>query len=370
MFSRISKNSKRILAILSQHRSPNQIAWGVAFGITLGLLPKDNLITISMVCFLAFLRVNQIAGIATAIFMSMLADWFAPASIKVGSLLLNQPSITYFIRRLYDLPIMPWTRLENPLIPGGILIGLFSALPTFLVCSLTFSKAKMLLDNDQLQQIANEAIQYRKVVLDQSASRRERPATNLRVLTTIEESAVLNRTDDAVEIQEQAGLEKIQSEVSQSEKKSGHSVSSDPKLKDTESARSIFPRLVFEESSGSETILRETVIEVVRFRRPVTKDLTPTRFPNHSDHVSVPIAPGSSMSVANMPFTISNANVTRVDNHFEDQAKHTAESTAAQEKQPIYHPTNGEESLRYLISHINGTREQSRKVLGKSHDVA
>ena len=76
------------------------------------------------------------------------------------------------------------------------------------------------------------------------------------------------------------------------------------------------------------------------------------------------------MSVAPMPFSIAPANLTRIDDHPKGHTKHSIDSDATQERQTIFHPTNGEESLRYLISHINGTREQSRKILGKSHDVA
>ena len=366
MFSRISKNPKRILAILSQYRSPNQMAWGVAFGVILGLLPKDNLITIFMICSLAFLRVNQLTGVAVAVGLSLLSSWFAPLSINLGSFLLNQPSVSSGVRQLYEIPVMPWTNLENPSVLGGMLIGLFSMPPTFVLCSLTFSRAKRLLETDQLHQIANDAIQYRKVVLDQSVSRRERTSSGFRVLTVTDES-----TSSQPESQPSPNNQPVSLLPSRtSETPAVSNVSDNLSSENVVTSRHVFPRLAFDKSADSETILRETVIEVVRFRSPVNKDLTISRLPQDVDSTSNPTAPVNSMSVAPMPFPISTANLTRMDDHSKGPAKHSIESDATQETQMIFHPTNGEESLRYLISHINGTREQSRKILGKSHDVA
>ena len=366
MFSRISKNPKRILAILSQYRSPNQMAWGVAFGVILGLLPKDNLITIFMICSLAFLRVNQLTGVAVAIGLSLLSSWFAPLSINLGSFLLNQPSVANGVRGLYEIPIMPWTNLENPSVLGGMLIGLFSMPPTFVFCSLTFSRAKRLLETNQLRQIANDAIRYRKVVLDQSVSRRERTSSGFRVLTVTDESASSQPASRPP--QNNLSVSLLPSRTSDTQAISN--VFDKPNSANARSSRNFFPRLAFEESADSETILRETVIEVVRFRSPVNKDLTISCSPQDAESISSPTAPGNSMSVAPMPLSTPTANLTRVDDHSKGLAKYSNESNGTQETQTIFHPTNGEESLRYLISHINGTREQSRKIPGKSHDVA
>ena len=366
MFSRISKNPKRILAILSQYRSPNQMAWGVAFGVILGLLPKDNLITIFMVCSLAFLRVNQLTGVAVAIGLSLLSSWFAPLSINLGSFLLNQPSVANGVRGLYEIPIMPWTNLENPSVLGGMLIGLFSMPPTFVLCSLTFSRAKRLIETDQLHQIANDAIQYRKVVLDQSVSRRERTSSGFRVLTVTEEP-----TSSQPVSQPSQNIPSVSLLPSQtSDTQTVSNVTDKLSHENAGASRNAFPRLAFDENADSETILRETVIEVVRFRSAVNKNLTTSCLPQDLDSISTPTAPGNSMSVAPMPFSIAPANLTRIDDHPKGHTKHSIDSDATQERQTIFHPTNGEESLRYLISHINGTREQSRKILGKSHDVA
>ena len=142
MLQRIGKNSKRIAAILSQYRTPTQIASGAAMGVVLGVIPKDNIVFLSLVVFLTVLRVNQLIGWFVACSFWLLSGWFEPISHIFGSILLRQSIIAAAVQRLYEYPLLPWTCIDNTLVCGGLALGLASFLPTYLVCWWSHNQAK------------------------------------------------------------------------------------------------------------------------------------------------------------------------------------------------------------------------------------
>ena len=347
MLQRISKNSKRIAAILSQYRTPTQIASGAAMGVVLGIIPKDNIVFLSLVVFITVLRVNQLIGWFVACSLGFFSGWFEPISHVLGSMLLRQSIVAATVQRLYEYPLLPWTCIDNTLVCGGLALGIASFLPTYLICWWSHIQAKHQLESHDLFQIANDANRYRKSVFDESTLRRERPTQALRL--------VLNEDLVHAESQEPSGRLVAKATLETDFKSAGPIVLVHPKQNDE-----------IAKLHGSDTIMRETVIEVVRYRRPVSLHRGEKQRTQSPDPSIISLNTGTTMAVANMPPAQSiDGKNGRSDPSPKPAMGHMATITIDAGHSNFY-PTNREESLKYLLSHINHARESNRKPSGKS----
>lgn len=388
MISRISKNSKRIIAVLSQYRSPSQIAWGIAIGGVLGLIPKDNLTALAILVLFAILRINQLAACCTAITIWMLSDWFYPVTYPIGSQLLSLPWVIRAIAFLYSFPVLPWTCLENALVIGGVAVGLVSVMPAYLLGRLTVANATKKLEDLALEQVANDAINYRKTVVDQSRLRLEKPTQGLKLaysptetrngadgarLRSLNASVLLEptRVDTTVSIWADQSVSSLYEVADESVPALGESHSR--RQAEARSQADVVPTTFREiaQPIGNETILRETIIEIVRYKRAASVVTTPNAdAPVRSQLFSHP-----SSQVEGTPMTVGNASTTVIAEKKNAQGKidpktGMVNSETTSIAYDVGHPTSPigtrDESLRYLLRHIHSSRESTRKSTEKS----
>jgi uncharacterized protein (TIGR03546 family) len=354
MISRISRNSKRIIAILSQYRSPAQISLAIAIGIVLGLIPKDNLIVI------ASLRINQLVACTTAIALSFASGWFNPISALIGSTLLEQPMISGAIGSLYRFPILPWACLENTLVLGGIGMGVLTFFPSYAICFWLFSKANQKLESIALEQVANDAIQYRKSVAEQSKTRKEKPLPSLKVVSDDEQISDAGNPDGVPGV--------VMTTVTPSAAHSAKPIP-EPSAKLTrptgrQRKQRTMPTIFSGEvlPDGNDTFLRETVIEVVRYRKPIPSAQESNQVKNDSS--AVPQVQGNSMPTGNV------STIAPKDSYNQGVAPTTKGLVGQTISYDLSHTAsqagNRDESLKYLLWHINGSRESVRKSSEKS----
>jgi len=359
MILRISKNSERILAVLSQHRNPSQIAWGVAIGIVLGLIPKDNLIALLLVVLLACLRVNQLVACTTALGLSLLGGWFTPITAFVGTSILNQSLIANGIAVLYRVPILPWTCLDNSLVAGGIGVGTVMLFPSYVFCLWAFSRVNQKLETIALEQVANDAIQYRKSVVDQSVNRQKKPAKfNLFVdeaPAMVADATTTLRAPD----QSQPSLDVTKPEIeSVGTKKKGLGFFARAEAKrNHRTMPTIFTGEVLPD--GNDTFLRETVIEVVRYRNPVI--LAKESVDNQTDSTAASQTQGISMTVGNASTMESKVMASESSTATPNKVAAPGQSLAYDASHNPGQSGRSDESLKYLLWHINGSRETVRK---------
>ena len=369
MFPRISRHSKPIIAILSQHRTPTQIAWGIAIGVMLGLIPKDNLVALSLVVFLACLRVNHLAACITAVSLSLFRGWMSTLTIYAGSILLDQPAITSGIGFLYRFPVLPWTCLENTLVLGGIAVGLAMLLPSYAICLWSLSTAKQKLNSIELEQVANGAIQYRKSVSDQSRIRQEKLPPSLKLVPV--DNAVMDDSnantdteptpvslnmfgtsdDDPTSKVHPFGTELVDAKPPNTESFPKRNRNSKQKAIPTIFTGEIIP-------DGNDTILRETVIEIVRYRLQTSM---PRESNSHKPDSSVASqSQGISMPVGSA-ITTDTREIANIGLAASSKTGLSNQSIVFDSGHTPGQTNNRDESLRYLLWHINGTRESVRK---------
>ncbi|QDT02860.1 hypothetical protein K227x_12390 [Rubripirellula lacrimiformis] len=118
---------------IAGRRYPHQLAWAVAFGLLLGIIPHGNLLAVLLLILVLSLKLNHAAAGLTAIGVSFLAAKLDPLSHEVGNTVLTNPAWADTLASLWALPMVPWTDLNNTVVMGSFLIGAAALLPVFLI---------------------------------------------------------------------------------------------------------------------------------------------------------------------------------------------------------------------------------------------
>ena len=78
---------------IAGRRYPHQMAWGVAFGLLLGVIPHGNLLALLVLLVVLSLKVNHAMAALTAVSTTFLASLLDPYSDQVGSYVLTHPKL-------------------------------------------------------------------------------------------------------------------------------------------------------------------------------------------------------------------------------------------------------------------------------------
>lgn len=125
---------------LVEDTEPKQMAFGFALGLTIGLVPKGNLIAVALMVTLGVVRVNLGVGMLTAFAVSLIAGVFDGATHEIGRFLLLHDSLRTFWTDLYNLPLGPWTSFNNTVVLGSFALGGMLFIPVFLASKPVFAK--------------------------------------------------------------------------------------------------------------------------------------------------------------------------------------------------------------------------------------
>jgi uncharacterized protein (TIGR03546 family) len=112
-------------------RYPHQLAWAVAFGLLLGVIPHGNLLALAVLIVVLSLKINHAMAGLTAVGTTFLATYLDPFSHQVGEFVLTNPNFRETAASAWQLPLVPWTDLNNTVVMGSFLIGSAAILPVF-----------------------------------------------------------------------------------------------------------------------------------------------------------------------------------------------------------------------------------------------
>jgi uncharacterized protein (TIGR03546 family) len=105
--------------LLNSETGTNQIASGIAMGFILGMAPVFSLQTILVFSLSLFFRV-QLGAMFLAVFFFKFAAWLLdPIFHRVGTSILLMDSLTGLWTKLYNMPIIPFTRFNNSVVMGA-----------------------------------------------------------------------------------------------------------------------------------------------------------------------------------------------------------------------------------------------------------
>src|SRR5262245_14293505 len=93
-------------ALLASH-APGQLAAGFTIGMIIGLLPKGNLIALSLCVLLFSIRCNKGLGFAAAIAFSFIGPWTDPFTHRLGLAALSLQPFQATYASIFNLPLGP-----------------------------------------------------------------------------------------------------------------------------------------------------------------------------------------------------------------------------------------------------------------------
>lgn len=127
---------KQILKVrkaLAGRDCPHQMAWGVAFGLLLGLIPHGNLVAIGLIVLVICLNLNHAVAAVTGVAVSFFAARLDPYTHQIGQYVLLNPDWSDHLAIAWQLPLAPWTDLNNTVVLGSLVLGLAFLLPAYAV---------------------------------------------------------------------------------------------------------------------------------------------------------------------------------------------------------------------------------------------
>lgn len=118
----------QFIKLLNSETGTTQISWGIAMGFVLGMTPAFSLQTLLVFFLVFFLRIQLGAALISAFFFKFIAFLLDPLFHSAGSWVLSLSSLQALWVKLYNMPIIPYTRFNNSIVMGSGVVG-FALLP-------------------------------------------------------------------------------------------------------------------------------------------------------------------------------------------------------------------------------------------------
>jgi len=398
--------------------SPSQMAHSIAFGIVIGMMPKDNLLAVSCAALIFVLPIHRMSAIVTVAIVSILPWLTDPIAHQIGESFLKSHSLRGFWLWTLRQPMIPWFGINNTVVLGGMLLGAILYPANFLVCRTVLRQIHKLMLQEHIDELVGQAIEQnylaQSLIVEKSGKAfRERRKEQMTVVA-IEEIDFIPIVDDEPKksvdpkvqtraktrrrfdnaIQRESQSPKLSSATSSNPPPSPsvqpapsvqHPASSlpanfridipeninpsKPAVVDTPFEYSNALEMVHTESthhSEEESVVHDTVIEIVRFRANARNEdqvgnasSIPTPIPpiqlNKEIMPDQLIAKLSTDTKTKPAISTSSIGSAPSDNRIEKgPTSQNSEPTTA-----TFHPA--EESLRFLLWHLNSANREQRE---------
>ena len=99
----------------------------------LGVVPHGNLLAIGLLLLILSLKINHAMAALTAVGATCVATRLDPFSHRVGDYVLTHPNVNEAAVAVWQLPLVPWTDLNNTVVMGSFLIGVGALVPVFAI---------------------------------------------------------------------------------------------------------------------------------------------------------------------------------------------------------------------------------------------
>ena len=132
MLARLLRPLLSLIMEVLEEESPRLLAASVAFGMLFGFVPKDNLIAVLLGFLMLALRFNLPLVTSAAAIFSGVAALLDPIADALGRAVLTHPLFAELWLELYRIPLVPWTRFNNTVVMGSLLLASGLLTPVYL----------------------------------------------------------------------------------------------------------------------------------------------------------------------------------------------------------------------------------------------
>lgn len=430
MFRMLGSTAQRLLTEISQHRTPEQIAWGLAIGVSFGLVPMDSIISLLLLISILILPVNHLCAAIAFVAMVSVSRFIAPIPNALGLWVLSHHWVVNTLGVIYALPIVPWLRLNNTMVVGGFCLGILSVAPNYITLRWLVRRTHTAIQQWSIDDVARQAPEFRKISSEKTTrspnlspsvtqrltldnpldnlathhlaanlpvgttrasapddrhavapSHPRMPTPNLRNPIPSQRHATTSSTEERI----LSNAAPAHQSTSETATPSPSDISTAPHTKaltnkapiTTSAAQSASVTAVGTNTVPGDTVLRETVIEVVRFRTPIEHGATANPNSSGSSINRLRDIPNDSNALSGPHLTTEAMNQELMIAEKNNSFSHTSLKThtgspvdpstgAIQPPSPIGLGNHrqaitghkGSDSLRYLLRHISGTKTE------------
>ena len=128
------KQIRKFILVLNSNASPAQIAWGIALGAIIGIMPFKTLLASLLLFFILLLNVNWSAAMLAIVLFGIISFPLDTLSHAIGyALLIKIDALLPLWTRLYNMPVVPFTRFNNTVVLGSFVLGIILLVPNYLL---------------------------------------------------------------------------------------------------------------------------------------------------------------------------------------------------------------------------------------------
>lgn len=335
-----------VLRNASTHRHPSAMALAFAFGLAIGLIPKDNLFALGLAAVMCFFRINHLLAIALIVVVSFGATWTDGTASKLGEWILERPRLQPMFHEIATWPVLPWFRWNNSVVIGGFMAGMASFVPVYIFCMMTTRRVVRYQTQSRVDAIVSEIKHYHVQV---RADQRKRQILDSDKPTEDRHRTIKKRHAKQHRIDDSPSTEVVKPNVID--------VRPEPAM------ATMSPEF---STPGSSAVLQETVIEIVRYRpKGLTRSNRAEALSPSEATLAAPAVPNPSQVSATSVLDMPN---TDVDSSLRNDLNIASQNNVAEEKTmllPIAEHTAiekpREEALRYLLWHLSSGNRQTRQ---------
>lgn len=128
----ILKLTGKVLAVLNGEVSPRQIAAGFAWGAVIGLVPFSGVLPIILILLGFVININLVMMFVALGVFKVVGFFIDPIADVIGRALLVESAALHPVwTALYNAPIVPYTKFNNTVVLGSLVLGLALLVPLY-----------------------------------------------------------------------------------------------------------------------------------------------------------------------------------------------------------------------------------------------
>ncbi|OGI08837.1 MAG: hypothetical protein A2Y40_05080 [Candidatus Margulisbacteria bacterium GWF2_35_9] len=124
----------KVIKVIQSNDSPKRLAWGFAYGGLLGLVPGFTIYHIVLFIGVYLFSVNIGMTLLSYAFFKVVTVFISRYTHIIGyKLLVDYVGLKAFWTSLYNVPIIPWTKFNNTVVLGGIILSFCLFIPNYFI---------------------------------------------------------------------------------------------------------------------------------------------------------------------------------------------------------------------------------------------